>query len=96
MDSSTQDRPLAPEVLFLLGKISDGELRAEVAKDPDLAVLISAEAGWDHYKAKIFETIARGYLNILNERRNYADEIFNLAVGLNRSLAQHVYGEVKS
>ncbi len=88
MDPTTQE---IPEVLFLQGKISDGELRAEVAKNhPGIADHISTEAGWDHYKARMFETIARGYLKVLRERRSFSGEIYTIAVGINQSLAEQI------
>ena len=60
------------ELRYLLGDLTESEYRVLVSQDPEFGPISGDDLRWLEYKAKMFETLARGYAKIIIER-NSAD-----------------------
>ena len=64
----------SPELNYLLGGLTESEYRVLVSQDPDFIAVGADDRLWLEYKAKMFETLARGYAKIIIERNDAAVE----------------------
>lgn len=86
------------ELRYLSRRTTEEQFREEIRNcgEPELAAMAEDDHSWLVYKAAVFEAIARGYLQILQDppaaRQSFADDIFNTAVSINKVAAEQIRG----